>query len=95
MVKYIIRYRVSAFDDTAPYTHFVDVTNVNVLTKVIGGLYWHTEYDFVVAAARAGYRGEGPPSPKVKATTRCDGKSPIHIHNLKNVFMKFGPIKWY
>ncbi|XP_072016801.1 receptor-type tyrosine-protein phosphatase delta-like [Amphiura filiformis] len=84
VVKYIIKYRESTPDPDAPYTNSVEIMDVNVLMKVVDGLHWHAEYDFVVVAVRAGVKGEGPPSPKVVVTTRCD--NPTASPNITRVY---------
>ncbi|XP_072016559.1 uncharacterized protein [Amphiura filiformis] len=84
VVQYIIKYREITPDPDAPYTNSVVIMDVNILTKVVDGLHWHTEYDFVVVAVRAGVKGEGPPSPKVVVTTRCD--NPPTSPNITRVY---------
>ena len=72
--RYVIKYRESTTDPNAPYPYSVEVNDVALTSTTVTGLKSDTEYDFAVATARPGERGEGPPSPKTSVTTKCGGK---------------------
>ena len=72
--RYIMKYRESTTDPNAPYPYSVDVNDPSLTSVRVTGLKSDTDYDFAVAAARPGDRGEGPLSPKTSVTTKCGGK---------------------